>query len=355
MTVRSAVIGAGTVSDNHLSGVQENPQTELVGVCDIDYNAAKEKGKQYNTAPFSEVESLLNEDIDCLHICTPVQTHHEIAQKALKEEVAVIIEKPVTTTVEEVEDLIKISESKGVPATIIHSHLFDPQIRKVRRLISKGKIGRVKGVDIIYSGLSLPDDVNRGSWVFDLPGGEFEEGLPHPIYTGLGFSGFPASQEKISVQTALSREYEGGFSYDSAQAQFTTRSGVLCNIKMLSEPPVQRLIIVHGSDQSVLIDRINLSVQFIDEDYSTSALKRAKKSADTSLSQINGLIDAVRYMAKLQMNDDWQTQADIRAHYGIFDQFVNVLNGGGQPPVSLEQGKWTIQIIENIREEAKNK
>lgn len=352
MVVRTAVIGAGTVSRTHLAGVKKNPQMELTAICDLDEEAAIGMAREYGTRAVTDFSSLLDGSVDSVHICTPVQTHFDLARQAIEAGVAVVIEKPATVTAEEIDELDELSREHGVPATVIHNHLFDPAIRKARKMIESGAIGKLKGVDVIYAGLTPPDMENRGSWVFDLPGGEFEEGLPHPIYSVLGIGGFPKSMDDVSAHTSLSREYDGGFSYDQAQIQYVSENGALCNVKMLSGTKPQRIHVINGSERSIVIDEVNQSISVVDEDYTASTLARSKKAIDVSIDQMTSSLENAKMVATAQLDDSWENEAKMNSHYVIFDRFAKAVEYGTEVPVPLEQSTWTIRLMEEIRDAA---
>ncbi|MBZ6495729.1 Gfo/Idh/MocA family protein [Natrinema longum] len=352
MVVRTAVVGAGTVSRAHLAGARNNPDMELIAVCDLDEDLARERAREFGTMAVTDFTELLDE-LDCLHVCTPVQTHFEIARQAIEAGVAVIIEKPATVTAEEVEELQALSRDHETPATVIHNHLFYPAVRKARELIDAGELGEIRSVDVLYAGLTPPDQVNRGSWVFELPGGEFEEGLPHPIYSILGVGGWPERDDDISAQTVLSRDYEDGFEYDQAQAQYVSADGTLCNVTMLSGTLPQRLHVITGTEKSIVLDEINQSLYEIDEDYTSSVIARSKKSIDVSLAQVTSTLENAKSVAVSRFDDSWEAETATDSHCAIFDGFVDAIEDDAAVPVPLEQSKWTIRIMEEIRDAAR--
>lgn len=352
MVVRTAVVGAGTVSRRHLEGVRKNPGMELVGVCDLDETAASRMAREFETRAMTDLESLFEADVDSIHVCTPVQTHFDIARRAIEAGVAVLIEKPATTTVGEIEELAELARERDVPATVVHNHLFDLAVRKARQLISAGELGELRSVSVTYAGLTPPDTENRGSWVFDLPGGEFEEGLPHPLYAALGVGGFPASMDDVSAQTVRSREYEDGFSYDQAQLQYVSEADTLCHVTMLSGTQPQRLHVIHGTDQSLLVDEVNQSLYRIDENYMASTIARSKKAVDVSLAQVTSAVENATLMARSQLEDSWAVEARTNSHFALFDQFARAVEYGEAVPVPLEQAIWTTRLMEAIRESA---
>jgi len=352
MVVRSAVIGTGNVSRTHLTGIRSNPSAELVAVCDIDGEAARRTAREFGARAETDVSRLLEDDIDAIHICTPVQTHFNIARQAIEADVAVLIEKPATTTVEEVEQLAELSREHNVPVSVVHNHLFGPAVRQAQSMIDSGDLGRVKGVSTIYAGLTPPAMENRGSWVFELPGGEFEEGLPHPIYSVLGLGGFPADESTVSAQTALAEEYDDDFSYDLAQVQYVSADGALCSVKMLSGTRPQRLHVVDGSEQSIIVDEVNQSVFRLNRDHTASTIARSRKALDVSMAQFVSSMENVKRVAETTFDDSWENESELKPHYALFDEFVDAVENGGDVPVSLEQSRWTVRVMELIRDSA---
>lgn len=352
MAIDTAVVGAGVVSDVHITGLEKNPRTDPVAVCDIDYERAKETAAEHDLTPYRDLTDLISqESLDWLHVCTPVQSHLEIAREAIEAGIPLLIEKPVTETIEELEELERLSDRHDVAVSPVHQHLFDPAMRTARRLLRSGEMGRLRGVDLIYTGLTPPDEANRGSWVFDLPGGEFEEGLPHPIYSALGASGFPRSVDDISANTRLVGDYDGEFAYDTAQVQYVTDDDVLCNLTMLSGSKPKHEIHLHGEDMSVKADMILQSVQTIDDEY-RSSIDKGKQAINYSVDHISDLFSNIKLVASEQLNGDWETATRKNPHYALFDRTARALENGDDMPVPLESSKWTIRVLETIRESA---
>jgi len=179
MTGNVTVIGGGTVSENHLSAARESNRSQLRAVCDLEERRATSVARSYGITAHTDVDKLLAaEDLDVVHMCLPVQTHFSIAAKAIRSGVAVIVEKPVTETLSELDELQNIADEHGVPVTVIHQHQFSPAMREARAIIESGEIGEIHGSDLIYTAFSEPDEINRGEWVFDLRGASSRRGCP---------------------------------------------------------------------------------------------------------------------------------------------------------------------------------
>ncbi|MDL5360616.1 Gfo/Idh/MocA family protein [Halalkalicoccus sp. NIPERK01] len=353
MAVDTAVIGAGEVSDSHLSALKGNPRTNLVGVCDIDEGRARTAAEKYDTDPYFDLDDLLESvDLDWVHVCTSVQTHLPLAEKAIRAGVPVLVEKPTTETVAELDELAALSEEHGVPVSPVHQHLFDPAMRDARERIRSGEIGAVRGVDLVYTGHTRPDEANRGTWVFDLPGGEFEEGLPHPLYLTLGAGGYPRSEDDISAQTSLYDDYGGRFDYDSAQVQYATEEGALCSATMLAGGAPKRMIHVHGEDASLIVDMILQVVHQVEGEYKDSTVGKVKQSLKYAGGQLAGLAKNAALVAHANYSDEWEPKTRIDPHKYQIDRTAYALQHDLAMPVPLSEARWTIRLMEALREAA---
>ncbi len=353
MAVDTAVIGAGEVSDSHLSALAGNPRTNLVGVCDIDESRASTAARKYDTVPYFDMDDLLDSaDLDWVHVCTSVQTHLPLATKAIEAGVPVLIEKPTTETVAELDELAALSKEHDIPVSPDHQHLFDPAMREARRRIRAGEIGTIRGVNLVYTGHTRPDEANRGTWVFDLPGGEFEEGLPHPLYLTLGAGGYPRSEDDISAMTSRFVEYEKGFDYDSAQIQYATEAGALCSATMLAGGAQKRMIHVHGEEASLIVDMILQVVHQVEGDYKNSTAGKVTQSLKYAGGQLAGLARNARLVAHASYSDEWEPKARIDPHKYQIDRTARALQYGHEMPVPLSEARWTIRLMEELREAA---
>lgn len=353
MTLRTAVVGGGTVSGVHLDGIAECPHTDLVAICDVDEERASEIAREYDIAAYTDFDHLLaKEEPDWVHLCTPVQTHLDLALAAIEAGVPVQIEKPITTSVEEFETLAAAASEHEVPVSAVHNHNFDPVVRQLTDQIEAGRIGPVRAVDLFYAGETYPDDVRRGEWAFELAGGEFEEGLPHPVYLLLRTGGYPESADDIQVTTQRHHEYERGFSYDGTQFQYRTGDGVLCSATLLASEVPHKAIHVHGEDGSLIADIVSQTLVSLDRDYQASSLARARNNLDRAADRVFGTARNGRAVIDRLRKNDWETKRDLHGHHYQFDAEARALLEGTELPVPLEEARWTIEIIERVREAA---
>lgn len=350
MTLDTAVVGLGVVSETHLRGIEANPRTRLAAVCDLDADRAQDAAREHAVPDYDDVSELLDsEDLDWAHICTPVQTHVDLARRFVRSGIPVLIEKPVAETASDVAELQALASDHSVASSPVHNHVFDPAMRELTGKLESGDIGRVLGVDTIYVGETLPDEAKRGSWVFDLPGGEFEEGLAHPIYLTLAAGGFPRSEDAIDARTFLAREYDHEIEYDGAQVQYVSDDGVLCSAKMLSGSLPQRRLYVHGTEGTLLADFVSQTVVPVERDYTVSSTSKVRYNVDQSLAQIRGTTENGVAVVREQLSGDWESMMAINSHFAQFDAETRALENGGSGPIPLEQSRWTIAVLEELR------
>lgn len=355
MTLRTAVVGGGTVSSVHRESLERNPRTELVAICDVDEDTATRIADEHDILAFFDVQEMLDEvSLDWVHVCTPVQTHLAVAKPIIEAGIPVQIEKPITETYEEFEELAAHAERHGVVVSEKHNHDFDPVVRAAVAKRRSGALGDVRGVDVIYTGSSRPDDPNRGPWNFDLAGGEFEEGLPHPLYIGLRLGGYPRSEEAITATTSLYDEYDREFSYDGAQVQYATADGCLNTTKILGGTRPVRRVLVHGSKMSLTVDLISQTIVEHDRNYKAGAKGRVLNNVDEIIDRATGTVANARAVLERKRSDDWDTDRLLNAHFYQDDAESRALlaNDPSRMPVPLEEARWTVRLMEEIRNEA---
>jgi len=123
--LKIGVIGAGHLGKIHLRLLKEIPSAELVGFHDHHPGIAEKVSAEYGIKYFSTPEELIAE-CDAIDIVTPTISHFELASLAISKNKHVFIEKPITTTVAEAEEIVKMVEVRNLKAQIGHVERFNP-------------------------------------------------------------------------------------------------------------------------------------------------------------------------------------------------------------------------------------
>ncbi len=148
MTLRTAVIGVGSMGKNHARIYWELPNADLVGVADFDHDTADAIANKYGTKAYYDYRELLDEaKPDAVTLAVPTIYHHDIALDIIDREIPLLIEKPIAFTIEEGLSIIKAAEEQQVKLMIGHIERFNPAIIALKKYISEDKLGRIFQMD----------------------------------------------------------------------------------------------------------------------------------------------------------------------------------------------------------------
>jgi predicted dehydrogenase len=132
--IRVGVVGVGYLGQHHARIYAEMPGVELVGLADLDRDRADEIAKKFGTVSHHDYRELIA-NVDAVSIVSPTVTHYEIAQEFLKKDVDVLVEKPITVTVPQAEELVRIAGANGRILQVGHIERFNGAVRELARLV----------------------------------------------------------------------------------------------------------------------------------------------------------------------------------------------------------------------------
>ncbi len=131
--LKVAVIGTGHLGKEHARIYSEIPEVNLVGVVDTNKSIGEEVAKRCNTKYYSSFKEILNK-VDLSSVVVPTKSHYEITKELLKNGIHVLVEKPMTGTVSEAEDLIKLSQQYGTILQPGYIERFNPALEAIQNL-----------------------------------------------------------------------------------------------------------------------------------------------------------------------------------------------------------------------------
>jgi predicted dehydrogenase len=137
--IRVGVIGTGRLGSFH-SKVYSRliKHVKFVGVCDCNIERALDVGKKYRTASYSDYEDLFDK-VDAVSIAVPTSLHYNIAKDFLNHDIHVLIEKPITKTLSEADELIEIAKEKGLIIQVGHIERFNSAVMAIEPYLSRPK------------------------------------------------------------------------------------------------------------------------------------------------------------------------------------------------------------------------
>ena len=132
--IRVAVIGVGHMGQYHVNIYSELNDVELVGVCDLSGERAKEIASKYNTVAYTDYKELLDK-VDAVTIAVPTSCHYEASKPFIERGVHVLLEKPIANTLEEATDLFALADKGGVHLQIGHVERFNGAVQEIKKVI----------------------------------------------------------------------------------------------------------------------------------------------------------------------------------------------------------------------------
>ncbi|MRR34002.1 Gfo/Idh/MocA family oxidoreductase [bacterium] len=123
--IRTAVVGVGYLGVFHAEKYAALPNAELVAVVDLDLARAESLATRLGTRAFASHREILGM-VDAVSIAVPTQAHCQVAREFLERGVHVLLEKPMTTTLEEADELLKIARERGALLQVGHLERFNP-------------------------------------------------------------------------------------------------------------------------------------------------------------------------------------------------------------------------------------
>jgi len=155
--LRFGVIGYGYWGPNIVRNLRSLEGCQVVGICDQNPVARKRvESANPGIAVYSDSNELVNlPDVDVIAVITPVWTHFELAKAALKNGKHVFVEKPFTSNAAQAGELIDLAEQKNLQIMVDHTFLFTGAVRKIRKLLAEGTLGKLYYYDSMRVNLGL--------------------------------------------------------------------------------------------------------------------------------------------------------------------------------------------------------
>ena len=172
MSVNIGIIGCGKIAQvRHIPEYLSNPDACLYGMFDMNQERAKELADKYGCKAYQSYEALLADPaIDAVSVCVANNAHAEISIAAMRAGKHVLCEKPMAVTLEECEEMVRVSKETGKYLMIGQNQRLAKAHIKAKKLIEEGAIGRVLTFRTVF-GHGGPEtwsvDPGKNVWFFD--------------------------------------------------------------------------------------------------------------------------------------------------------------------------------------------
>ncbi len=143
------IVGAGRSGYRHAMAAARTPRAELLGFYDTIAGAAESKAREFGVPSFSTLEDAFNQRRPFVAIiCTPPNTHGELALKALEANAHVLVEKPFDVDLETIEQVALLAQSRGLAAGAVAQHRFADDAARLRDWIRAEGRGEIESASI---------------------------------------------------------------------------------------------------------------------------------------------------------------------------------------------------------------
>jgi len=161
--VKLAVIGAGLIGARHAELVCAHDMCSLVGICDTD-RSRKVVADSCQVPFYTSVEEMIEKEKPSgAIIATPNSHHASTAEACMKRSVHVLIEKPISDTIEGARQIVETSKSCGTRVLVGHHRRHNSLVLKTRELVREGALGRMIGASVLWA-LMKPDEYYEVGW-----------------------------------------------------------------------------------------------------------------------------------------------------------------------------------------------
>ncbi|MBI4431507.1 MAG: Gfo/Idh/MocA family oxidoreductase [Candidatus Omnitrophica bacterium] len=313
--LKVGVVGSGHIGKFHARIYKELPDIELAKIADI--NPEREKVAQKLKVPFTQSYRDLIGNVDAVSIAVPTRLHYEVAREFLEAGAHVLIEKPVTATLEEADHLIEIAEKNDLVLASGHVERFNNAWLEVQKILKEPRF-----IEVHRLGPFQERAASCGV-VLDL--------MIHDIDIVLNLVKSPITRTD-SVGIRVLSDYE-----DLANARLRFESGCVANItasRLTPEP--QRKIRIFQDDAYVSIDYGNQEVKIYTKDGPKISYRHihVEKSTEPLKRELMNFIEQIRLPANQRQADRASRDAlnvalDITVQ--IKDNFEALLTSSRKP------------------------
>ncbi len=323
------IIGCGKIAQvRHLPEYKANKNVKIYGLFDINAERTKTLAEEFDAKAFDSYEALLaDENIHAVSVCSSNNTHAKITIEALKAGKHVLCEKPMATSIEDCEAMVKTAKETGKHLMIGHNQRLAKAHAKARKLITDGAIGDIISFRTTF-GHSGPEtwsvDPGKNVWFYDKTtaylGSIGDLGI-HKTDLIQFLTGQKVSEVTAKLSTLDKRDGSGNLIGvdDNAMCIYTMENGIVGTL---------------ASSWTFYGDEDNSTIL-----YGTKGIMRIYDDKDYSITITNSEGESIFYnIDKIQTNDN-QTAS------GVIDLFVECLVNDTAPEISGEEAMSAMRAV----------
>jgi predicted dehydrogenase len=330
--VNVLIVGSGVAgAARHLPFFKKNPQVTLAGMCDPDLERARRVASENGIpgAYASLEEGLQQTGARIVSICTPPQTHKDLAIYAFEHGADVLLEKPFAVTLEEARQIVAVQQRTGRKLSVVHQNKFMAGILRMTEIVRRGEAGRVLHVGLTWMTNGDLDRmvIDPNFWCHKIPGGRWAESLPHQLYIAYALVG---EMRLLNVAARKTGNKWPWMSADEVDVVLESRDGYV-NIRMSAYPDEikRRINVLHGTRASYMFS------------YKTAFALAERPNARIS-------VDLLRRWMTARLLPKPKARALPSPHEHVINHFIDYVIHDGPNPTSPEEALHVEELNEKF-------
>lgn len=341
--LKVGIVGCGAIAGiRHIPAFMKLKRyVTLQAVCDKNESLANNTAKKYAIPKaYSDLSQMLSkEKLNIVDICTPPQVHAPLAIEAMEHGCHVLLEKPMALKTSDCDEMINVSCNHKVSLCIAHNQLFYPPFLRARKLVADGAIGDFIGMRIFISDPRDEMIMRNDYWIHELPGGLIGETAPHAVYESLAFLNQVRDVE-ICAKNFLDHPWAP---FDEFRIELEGEKAVSSITVSYASNRRATSIDLLGTEGAMHLDLLSMLLIHQGKNQSMKPIPLARYSLGIASQVIAGI--AQNAFSVLTTG-----KGKFFGHDVIIERFVDSILNNSQPPVTGEEGKETVKVMEMIIE-----
>lgn len=311
------VIGWGYWGPKVARNLDSVPHASVTMIADLDARRLQSLATQPGIRTTTNSEDVFRSDVDGVVISAPVRAHYQLAREALLHGKHVLVEKPLTASVAEAEDLVRLARERGLTLMAGHTFEYSPAVNELKRLVESGDLGKIYCIEAERVNLGLfRSDINV---IWDL--------APHDISILLYLLGKTPERVKVQAHAHLQPRIQ-----DVAHLDLGFADGMNAHIHVSWLHPCKiRRVTLIGDLRMVVYDDTNPS----------EMIKIYNKGADVDADPVV----SYRYGAITIPHIDWTEPLRLEC-----EDFANAIRTGQSPRASGEVGLEVVKVLSMVQD-----
>ena len=329
------LVGCGRVSRIHMSTYKNIPEAKVIAVSDINLRRAKAFAQEYRIRKVYDDASKLFElkDLDFVDICTPTSTHAELACEAAKYGHNILLEKPMARTSKECDQIINEIMKNKVKLCICHNQLFLPNVMRAKAIVDSGEFPLAYFKIINRESAEL---IGAPSWIMTPEhGGALWETGAHSAYLQLHFL------ENIEKVWAIGEKINHPV-YDHFVVMLSNPNKTLgiIEISWLAKKVEEIFELIDTNGRKIQILNYGFLLQFPEKVHKNIIQGFYYDQKLITKKWIKFFVDNLRNRHLL----------NCLPQYILITKFIESIKNDEAPPVTPEDGRKTVRLLEYIEE-----